>query len=377
MVKRIKHEVDENTGLIKARRKDLLSSGSTLLNLACSGNPHGGFLKGTMIRIVGDSGAGKTFLCMSCFAEASINEFFEGYRFIYDNRENGNQMDMETMFNAAIAARIEPPHKDKKGNSIYSDTIESLYYNIMAALEDGRPFIYVIDSMDALDSEASMDKFQRNKKVYMRRRARAGGEDVGSADEKIAGSFGDGKAKKNSENLRKICLGKDGILKNGSIIIMLSQTRDDIGARYAGARTTGGGRSPKFYATNEFWTRIIQKIKKKVRKKDREIGVRIQAKGEKSRLTGKYQTVALDIYPSYGIDDIGSNIDWLVEEGFWPRAKGAQKINAKGLGMIGTRERLIRLVEKRHLENDLREEVGRGWEEIERESALKRKRRYA
>ena len=51
----------------------LLSSGSTLLNLACSDDPRGAYRKGHYYYLVGDSQSGKTWLAMSVFAEASIN----------------------------------------------------------------------------------------------------------------------------------------------------------------------------------------------------------------------------------------------------------------------------------------------------------------
>jgi len=72
--------------------KDYLSTGSTLLNLACTGFPERGFIKGHYYFIVGDSTSGKTWLSLTCLAEASINPNFKNYRFIYDNAEDGALM---------------------------------------------------------------------------------------------------------------------------------------------------------------------------------------------------------------------------------------------------------------------------------------------
>jgi len=74
---------DVKIGLRKKQKKEsisdsnLLSTGSTLLNLACSGRVNGGFLKGFYYFIVGDSKSGKTFLSLTCLAEASINKDFD------------------------------------------------------------------------------------------------------------------------------------------------------------------------------------------------------------------------------------------------------------------------------------------------------------
>ena len=61
-----------------------VSTGSTLLNLACSDHPRIGFLMGGYYYLVGDSASGKTFLSLTCFAEACINPAFDNYRLIFD-----------------------------------------------------------------------------------------------------------------------------------------------------------------------------------------------------------------------------------------------------------------------------------------------------
>ena len=93
-------DVDQiKAALLKPRRrkrimeaKDLLSTGSTTLNLACTGNVRGGFLKGHYYYMVGDSVSGKTWLVLSCLAEASINKHFARHRYIYDGCEYGALM---------------------------------------------------------------------------------------------------------------------------------------------------------------------------------------------------------------------------------------------------------------------------------------------
>jgi len=74
-----------------------------LLNLACTGNPNGGFFKGHYFQIVGDSTSGKTFLSLTCLAEANINKHFEDYRFIFDDGEGGALMDLTKFFGAGVA----------------------------------------------------------------------------------------------------------------------------------------------------------------------------------------------------------------------------------------------------------------------------------
>jgi hypothetical protein len=297
---------------------------------------------------------------MTCLAEATINPAFKDYRFIYDNVEDGMLIDLDRLFSEEVADRIEPPAVDGE-QPVFSGTIEELYYHIDDAIKDGRPFIYIVDSMDALDSEAAEKKFYQHKKA-----ARKEKDD----DEKVAGSYGADKAKRNSEYLRKTMR---GLRDTGSILIILSQTRDVLSGY--GGRTRSGGRALRFYATIEIWSSIAQKIKKTVMGKEREIGVRVQLEVRKNRVTGKTCSVEIDIFPSFGIDDLGSCVDYLVEENWWEVEK--QTIQAKDLGLAGTREKIIRLIEKRGLENKLRQLCGECWERVEEACAIRRKNRYS
>ncbi len=109
------------------KRADYLSTGSTLLNLACTGYPFRGFAKGYYYFIVGDSTSGKTFLSLTCLAEASINKNFKDYRFIYDNSEGGALMDIERFFGSGVAERIEPPSLTEE-NDLYSVVLLKYFY---------------------------------------------------------------------------------------------------------------------------------------------------------------------------------------------------------------------------------------------------------
>lgn len=343
---------------------NLLSTGSTLLNLAISGNPHGGFRPGYYYFLVGDSMSGKTWFSISCCAEASLDKNFEDYRFIFDNKEEGALMDFDRFFGEAMADRIEPPATDTDGNPLYSETLEAFYFNLDDAVKDGRPFIYILDSMDAIEPEGVQKRFAQHKKAFKKRR----GDEAETTDkeEKVSGSMGMEKAKLNSEGIRKII---DGLKATQSILIIISQTRDSLYGK-----TRAGGRALRFYATAEIWTSVAAPIKKTVLDKDREIGKTIELRTAKNRITGKLYTVTTDIYPSYGIDDLGSCIDFLVKEKFWTQTK--LTITAKGLDLVGTREKIIKLIEKNGLERELRELCGQCWKEIDEACSLKRKARY-
>ncbi len=338
---------------------DYLSTGSTLLNLACTGKMRGGFVKGHYFFIVGDSVSGKTFLSLTCLAEASINKHFDGYRFIFDNAEDGALMNIERFFGKGVADRLEPPATDKDGNSIYSVTIEDFYFHVDDAFKAKKPFIYVLDSMDSLTSLYEGRKFDERKSA-----ARGGPA--------AKGDWGDGKPKINSAGIRRV-LSKLG--KTGSILIVISQTRDNLNAGpFEPSKTRSGGHALRFYATLELWSSVRSRLKKTVKGKQRQVGILSRVAVKKNRLTGQERIIDIPIYHSSGIDDLGGCVDYLVEEGYWSKARTL--IKAKEFEIALSREALIAHIEDKGLENELRLLVAEVWGDIEEACKVKRKSRY-
>jgi len=335
---------------------DLLSTGSTLLNLACTGRVQGGFIKGHYYLFCGDSDSGKTFLTLTCLAEASVNKHFKDYRFIYDGGEYGALMNIEKFFGKGVADRIEPPATDEDNGPVYSQTVEEFYFHVDDAIKDGRPFIYIQDSQDSLSSTAEIGKFDEWKEAFKK-------------GKETTGSYGDNKAKIHSAGIRQL-LGP--LQKTGSILIVLNQTRDSF--KPFEEKTYSGGRALKFYATLQLWASVKEKIKRTVKGKLRQLGIRSRIRVKKNRITGKDRQILVPIYHSFGIDDIGSCIDYLVEEKHWPK-KGA-KLKAEEFEFVGTTEQLITLIENGKAEMDLREIVADVWNGVEKACEVKRKSRY-
>jgi RecA/RadA recombinase len=339
-----------------------LKTGSTLLDLACSGREEGGFFRGHFYYVVGDSASGKTFLSMTCLAEATMNKSFKDYRLILDDVEGGMLMDVGKFFGPRLAARLEPPSKDEDGQPAYSVFVEDFYANIADAFEEGKPFIYVLDSMDALTSRYDEQKFDEATKAYRK-------------GEKPKGDYGDGKAKLNSRNLRRV-IGR--LRDTGSILIIVSQTRDNINAGlFEPRKTRSGGHALTFYATLELWSSIGSRIEAQIRGRKRTVGVMAKVRIRKNRLSGRDRTVVIPIYHSCGFDDVGGCVDYLLSEGVWKKNKSGV-IKAVGLGPAIElhREKLVRELEKRELEADLKGLVVSTWKEVESACEIRRKSRY-
>ena len=334
-----------------------LSSGSTLLNLACSDHPDRGFLTGKYYMLVGDAATGKTFLAITCLAEACMSKAFQKYRLIYDNVEDGCLLNLEKLFNRKVRDGIEPPSSVEGGLPAYSSTVEEFYFHVDDAIKKKKPFIYVLDSMDALTDEAEQNKFAETKKARR-------------ANKQVSGSYQMDKAKKNSTMMRQIL---PQIRKSGSILIVLIQTRDNVGFGFE-KKTRGGGHALEFYSTAAIWMSKKGVIRKTIQGKRRAIGVSTKVKIKRNRVTGSLSEFDMDIYPSYGIDDVGGCIDYLISEGWWK--KSGRTIRIPKWNFKGDRAKLIALIESKNAEHKLRKAAGKCWNNIKKDSALKRKGRY-
>lgn len=346
----------------KKPSKLYVSSGSTLLNLATTGRPSRGFLTGTYILFVGDSETGKTWFSITCMAEAANDPRFDDYELILDDVEYGSLMDIKKYFGDKLAKRIRAPRgtietaECPKSLPLCSESLEEAYDNIETCVSEG-PCIYVLDSMDVLEAKDDQKKAAEDKK------ARGEGKEVG-------GSYGMAKAKLNSTRLRGIV---NKLRKTKSILIIISQTRDNIGFGFE-TKTRAGGRALKFYAHLEIWSSLLKKIKKKVNDKDREQGAFSQLKIAKNRYSGWKGKVTVPFLRGYGIDDIGSCIDFLVEEKHWK--KGTNGIIAKEFNTGLSRDKLIKAIEQNELVPKLREVCKTVWDDIESRVIPERKPRY-
>lgn len=357
-------------------QQDLLSTGSTILNLALTNSKNGGFIKGTYSLVIGASGSGKTFLCLTCFAEAMRNPNFANYRIIFDNAEHGALMDIEKFFGKAVKERCEPPAV-RDGAPRYSEVIEDFTYNVFDAIDDGRPFIYVLDSIDALSSKDEGKKFEAKRKARWKSK---------SEQAKIAGDYGDGKAKHLSRHLRRIMA---GLRDRKSILIIINQERDNIDAGlFESKKTHSGGRALKFYAASQLWADMGKAIQKEVRGKKMKVGIQSRVRVPKNRADGKDRTVSFPILYDYGIDDLRACVDWLVEYKGWETKPKTAIINTGDdfpnpkppknapKGAWSNAKALIKHIEDEGAEEELRMVVQREWIKLERELQEERKKRY-
>ncbi len=323
---------------------NLIPSGSNLLNLACSDSHRGAYGLGKIVNSIGDSSTGKTYFALSTLAEAAMIKRFKDYRLIFDDAESANEFDIKKLFGKKLKKRIE--------TDIISDTIEDYYGNLLKAIKDGRPFIYILDSLDSVTSIAE----QKRAEDYAK-------------GEIPDGSYKTEKPRMVSELLRVV---SGDIKQKEALVIIISQTRDNIGfgAQFQ-PKVRTGGKALKFYSCHEMW----HAVKSREKKKGIEIGAVIETRLTKNKLTGKRRVVETPIYPtSYGIDSITGNVNYLLVNDYWKKNK--QSVVAKEFKIEAPIKRLVVEIENKGMENELDLLVADVWHDIEESLLLDRKPKY-
>jgi len=336
---------------------ELVPTGSTIFNLECSGHIEGAFKLGKMVNLIGDSSSGKTFFGFTIFAECDLLPRFDKFKFIYDDVEAANEFDLEELFGKSCSDRID--------ESIRSKTVEGFNDNIARLLDKGEPFIYILDSFDALTSEAAMVKDEENRKA----------REKGNITK---GDYGDGKPKVFS---RFCSMRIQDLSDTGSVLIVISQTRDNMGfGAQFNPKTRSGGKALKFYAFFEIWLACAKKEKQG----KRTTVTNVQAKITKNKLTGHHGEVYFPILNDYGVDNLKSCINFLIDEGDWTGTPGA--VNTKGFleptkTLQGKLKHpsitvIIKHIEDNDLENDLFDLCQYTYEQIMLALKPNRKRKY-
>lgn len=356
-------EVAAEVRVRKPKKKEeafLVSIGSTLLNCAMSDNYLGGIAQGTIINVIGESSAGKTMVCETMLAEAANDPKYDDYTLILDDAEYAHAIDTEHLFGKKAAERITAPRYDEDGEPMYSSTVEQFFANINRVLDSGDSVIYCLDSLDTLSDDAEMDKAEEYVKVADGKKS------------EVSGSYGMAKAKLLSQLFRTI---NQKLADTKSILVIISQTRDNVGAVGPASPKTrrAGGKALEFYCTHTVWLTCVKSLTAEVDGEKIKIGNQVQAEVKKNKFTGKVRKISFPIYYDYGIDDIASCVDFLIDCGYikkagayysWP---GWDKMH---------KNKLISKLEDENLIDELRKITGEHWLERESKISLGRKPRF-
>lgn len=272
------------------KQKDILyfRTGNTLLDLVVGGFPNiYGYPVGKFINIVGDKSAGKTFLANELIATAYHQFDKKKLKWVYDDCEAGYSFDSKAMYGFDIL-------QDTKN----STTVEEVFVNISNfadSLKADQFGIYVIDSLDALASDEEKEQAADRIKT------------VNAGKNYDKGSYGLGKAKYLSkEFFRQLC---SKLQDKNILVVIISQVRENIQPFSFEKYGRSGGKAMDFYAHTVLWLATL----KRINKKGKSVGVVIKAKTTKSKTPRPFRDCQFSIIFDYGVDNIGSNLDYLYE----------------------------------------------------------------
>lgn len=331
----------------KEKKLEFIGTGSSMLNLAISGQVNGGWPLGDMANIMGPSDVGKTLIMLTMFAEAVKDKRFDKYDFQYQAIETGLYFPLREMF----GENIERMEIFKK--SPY--TIQE--WQAMMLEKTKKKYIGVLDSINALTTK----------------------DDLKAASD---GQIGKGGYRTEVPIVLSSILSPivGSLQKHNSLLLTVSHAKKGLDPYGPKWRKSGGASVDLFSSVVVLLTKI-RDIKEKIRGTEEKLGEYIQAKIMRSRITGKSRMAKFPIYNLHGIDDTESMIDFLVEKGFWPLVKESKVLidTCGDFDVEKNRYDLARYIEKNNQEEELKKIIQESWDTLEQEmsTTAERKPRYS
>lgn len=250
-----------------------VSTGSSLLDLAISNRPNGGFPVGRIVELQGMEASGKSLI----MAHVLANTQKKGGLAVYIDTENA----LSEEFLRAIGVDVN--------NMLYIplETIEDIFEAVENIIETirksskDRLVTIVIDSVSAATTKIEQE-----------------------ADYEKDG-WATAKAIVMSKAMRKITntIGKQRVL-----LLCASQLREKMGVMFGDKYTTSGGKALGFHASCRIRLKGIGKLKSGTGKTEQIIGVQTEAQVIKNRMGPPFKKAVFDVYFNSGIDDYNS---WL------------------------------------------------------------------
>jgi recombination protein RecA len=334
-LKRHSREVSDKK-VMEGNTETMISTGSTLLDLAISGNRKrgGGLPGGILLEAFGPEGAGKTVLL--CEIAGAIQR--QGGDILFNDPEARLNRQFASMFDLDTdTIQIEEP-----------DTVTEVFKAINKWEPQRKSDVHGImtDSLAALSTNMEMDNDEGDK-MGMRR------------------------AKEFSEGLRKTAR----LLKQNNYIMACSnQIRDNADATGYGEKfSVPGGRAIAFYASVRLRMFKPEKVtvKKTVRGKEvkKVVATKVKVQVYKNSCDAPYREADIYIDFGYGIDDIRANLQYLKD---FSREK-TYHLDGESLGI--SLEKAIQQIELNEQEEQLRDAVIDVWHEVQDAFKVKRKRK--
>lgn len=271
----------------KPQQSEFARTGCLLLDLVIGGGQGLGIPYGRIVNFVGDKSSGKTFIATEVIA-AEFHQKNGKLVWNYDDGESGYTFDTQALYGFEVM-------NDSTKKSRTVENFDTNHRRFLREMKQGHYGIYVLDSLDGVSDQDKEERAERRQKA-----ADAGKElKEGTYDMKTPKFL--------SQDFFKTQTGL--VAEKNSILIIISQVREDIDPRSFKKWTRSGGKALDFYAHTCLWLATVKKIVKN----DRVIGVLVKAKTDKSKTPRPYRECSFVLYFDHGIDDVGSSLDFLFD----------------------------------------------------------------
>ena len=278
-------------------QQEYMRTGCDLLDLLIGGDKGVyGLPYGTILNIIGDKSAGKTFVKNEILA-ANYWRFKDRFVFHSDDCESGDTFDSMRLYNVDLHPEEHKIGPKRIGDSATVEQMDAQVSLVLSSMEPGQVGIYAIDSLDGL-SDATREAMEAKRLSLLK------------SDEDVVdpGDYGAQIAKFMSQQFFRV---KHKKLSDAQLsVIIVSQIRENMKAGLYGPKwTVSCGKALEFYAHTRIFLKTIYQIKRG----DRIVGAYVSATTQKSKTPRPYRTVFFTVFFDYGIDNIGSNLDFLFD----------------------------------------------------------------
>lgn len=275
--------------------------GSDLLDLLIGGAKGVyGLPFGMIIQIWGDSGCGKSAIKNEMIASTYWAMGGPEAKLVWesDDAETGDSFNTPGLYGVEIHPEVRKVGPYKFEDSETVEEMDAKLTNMIDWMPADMYGIYAIDSMDGL-----ADKTKKVKEAKRAEKQKKGEEVVDDGD------YGVHLARFLSQDFFRL---KHKPLKKKRIaLIIVSQTRSNMGAvgMFAPKKKTSNGDALEFYCHTRLKLSKVADIKRD----GTVVGAVVKAKTTKSKTPRPYREIMYTFYCDYGIDNIGSNIDYLFD----------------------------------------------------------------
>jgi len=257
-----------------------VGTGSSLLDLAISNRPDGGFPVGRIVELQGMEASGKSLI----MAHVLANTQKKGGLAVYIDTENALSEEFLRAIGVDVTNMLYVPLETIE--DIF-EAVENIIETIRKSSKD-RLVTIVIDSVSAATTKVEQD-----------------------ADYEKDG-WATTKAILMSKAMRKIT---NIIAKQRVLLLCASQLREKMGVMFGDKYTTSGGKALGFHASCRVRLKGIGKLKSGSGKTEQIIGVQTEAQVIKNRMGPPFKKATFDIYFNSGIDDYNSWLTLLKDYG--------------------------------------------------------------